>query len=60
MTVVDTTGNIVERIPVGGEQPTNVAFGPKGSGYIYVTVKDAGTLERHHVGVDGLPLLISK
>jgi gluconolactonase len=58
--VVDATGSIVERIPVGGEQPTNVAFGPKGSGDIYVTVKDAGTLERHHVGVDGLPLLPSK
>jgi gluconolactonase len=60
VTVVDTAGNIVERISVGGEQPTNVAFGPKGSGDIYVTVKDAGTLERHHVGVDGLPLLRSK
>ena len=58
--VIDTNGALVERIPVGGEQPTNVAFGPKGSGDIYVTVKDAGTLERHHVGVDGLPLLPSK
>ena len=60
VTVVDTTGNIVERFPVGGKQPTNVAFGPRGSGDIYVTIKDAGTLERHHVGVDGLPLLESK
>jgi len=60
VTVVDTRGNIVERIAVGGEQPTNVAFGPRGSGDIYVTVKDAGTLELHHVGVDGLPLLPSK
>lgn len=60
VTVVDSQGAIVERIPVGGEQPTNVAFGPTGSGDIYVTVKDAGTLERHHVGVDGLPLLRSK
>ena len=60
VTVIDTEGHLVERIPVGGLQPTNVAFGPKGSGDIYVTVKDAGTLERHHVGVDGLPLLASK
>ncbi len=60
VTVVDTNGDVVERIPVGGEQPTNVAFGPKRSGDIYVTVKDAGTLERHHIGVDGLPLLASK
>jgi gluconolactonase len=60
VTVVDTDGAIVERIPVGGQQPTNVAFGPNNSGDIYVTVKDAGTLERHHVEVDGLPLLASK
>lgn len=60
VTVIDTDGNLVERIPVGGVQPTNVAFGPKGSGDIYVTVKDAGTLERHHVGVDGLALLPSR
>jgi len=58
--VVDTDGNIIERISVGGDQPTNVAFGPKGSGDIYVTVKDAGTLERYHVDVDGLALLPSK
>jgi len=60
VTVIDTSGSVVERIPVGGMQPTNVAFGPKGSGDIFVTVKDAGTLERHHVGVEGLPLLASK
>ena len=60
VTVVDTDGNIVERISVGGDQPTNVAFGPKGSGDIYVTIKDAGTVERHHVGIDGLALLPSK
>lgn len=60
VTVVDPDGGIVERIPVGGEQPTNVAFGPEASGDIYVTVKDAGTLERHHVGVDGLQLHPSK
>ena len=60
LTVVDTSGHIVERINVCGDQPTNVVFGPKGSGDIYVTVKDAGTVERHHVGVDGLALLPSK
>jgi gluconolactonase len=60
VTVIDTDGELVERIPVGGVQPTNVAFGPRGSGDIYVTVKDAGTLERHHVGVEGLMLLPSK
>lgn len=60
LTVVDTSGHIVERINVCGDQPTNVVFGPKGSGDIYVTVKDAGTVERHHVGIDGLALLPSK
>mgnify|MGYP001168975737 FL=1 len=59
VTVVDTSRNVIERIPVGGEQPTNVSFGPAGSGDIYVTVKDAGTLERHHVGIDGFPLHLS-
>ena len=60
VTVIDTSGSVVERIPVGGLQPTNVAFGPRGSGDIFVTVKDSGTLERQHIGVEGLPLLASK
>ena len=60
VTVVDPGGAIVRRIAVGGEQPTNVAFGPAGSGDLYVTVKDAGTLERHSVGVDGVPLHVEK
>ncbi len=60
VTVIDTDGYVAERILVAGDQPTNVAFGAHGSGDIYITVKDAGTLERHHVGVDGLPLLVSK
>ena len=59
VTVIDTGGELVQRITVGGTQPTNVAFGREGTGDIYVTVKDAGTLERYHVGVDGLPLLPS-
>ena len=56
VTVVDTDGLVVNRIIVGGEQPTNVAFGRRNSGDLYVTVKDAGTLERCQVGVTGLPL----
>lgn len=56
VTVVDTDGLVVNRIIVGGEQPTNVAFGRRNSGDLYVTVKDAGTLERCQVGVSGLPL----
>ena len=60
MTGVDPGGAIVGRIAVGSEQPTNVAFGPAGSGDLYVTVKDAGTLERHPVGVDGRPFRVEK
>ena len=56
VTVVDTDGLVVNRIIVGGEQPTNVAFGPRDSGDLYVTVKDAGTLERCRIGMTGLPL----
>ena len=56
ITVVDTDGLVVERIIVGGNQPTNVAFGSRDSGDLYVTVKDAGTLERYQIGMAGLPL----
>ena len=56
VTVVDTAGSVVERIIVGGDQPTNVAFGSRDSGDLYVTVKDAGTLERYQIGMTGLPL----
>ena len=56
ITVVDTDGLVVERIIVGGNQPTNVAFGSRDSGDLYVTVKDAGTLERYQIGMTGLPL----
>ena len=56
ITVVDTDGLVVERITVGGNQPTNVAFGSRDSGDLYVTVKDAGTLERYQIGMTGLPL----
>ena len=59
VTVVDTDGRVVERIIVGGDQPTNVAFGPRDSGDLYVTVKDAGTFERYKIGIAGLPLHLS-
>ena len=59
VTVVDTDGRVVERIIVGGDQPTNVAFGPRDSGDLYVTVKDVGTFERYKIGITGLPLHLS-
>ncbi len=60
VTVIDPVGNLLHRITVGGEEPTNVAFGPFGSGCIYVTVKDTGKIERHQVGENGLAMLPSK
>ena len=54
--VVDRDGLLVNRMSVGGQQPTNVAFGSRDSGDLYVTVKDAGTLERYQIGIMGLPL----
>jgi gluconolactonase len=56
VTVISPAGEIVNRIPCGGNAPTNVAFGPQGSGYFVVTEDEHGTLERYPVAADGLPL----
>lgn len=56
VTVISPEGETVNRIPCGGNAPTNVAFGPEGSGYFVVTEDEQGTLERHPVAADGLPL----
>lgn len=54
VTVVSKDGEVIDRISVAGAEPTNVAFGALGSESIFVTVKDAGLLQRFEVGVDGL------
>lgn len=56
VTILNPDGQVGERIPTGGRNPTNVAFGPPDSGDIYVTEDDTGCLEVYHVGADGLPL----
>jgi len=56
ITVVDPGGEVVERLPVGGMWPTNLAFGPVGSERIYVTEAETGTVRTARVGTDGLPL----
>ena len=48
---------VLHRIPLAGPAPTNVAFGPAGSGKLYVTEQGVGNLEVHEVGTDGLPLM---
>jgi gluconolactonase len=57
VTVLDPDGRVLRRLPTHGSQPTNVAFGPPGSGRLYVTEVQRGQLEVHEVGVDGLALL---
>jgi gluconolactonase len=56
VTVLNPDGNVVTRIPVLGELPTNVAFGPPGSKKIYVTNMASGHVETFDVETEGLPL----
>lgn len=56
ITVLDAEGAVQERVKTAGKFPTNVAFGPPGSGQIYITEVEAGVMERFEVGVDGVPL----
>jgi len=58
--ILDTSGNVMRRIQLHGDSPTNVAFGPPGSKRIYVTEQGVGQLEAHDVGADGLPLYVGK
>lgn len=54
--IMNNKGEVTRRIQLHGPSPTNVAFGPSGSGRIYVTEQGIGYLEAHDVGKDGLPL----
>ncbi len=56
ITVLAPDGTVESRIPVEGTHPTNLAFGQPGSGDLYVTEASTNTLQKIHVGVDGLPL----
>lgn len=56
VTVLETDGQVVNRIPTEGSFPTNLAFGPAGSQKIYVTEDEVGTIEVFEVGVDGAAL----
>ena len=57
VTVLGPEGEVVRRIALEGPNPTNVAFGPAGSGKLYVTEQGVGHLEVHEVDTDGLPLM---
>jgi len=54
--VVAPGGGSVERIPLDGAAPTNVAFAEDGSGDIFVTEVQKGVLLRIAVGKPGLAL----
>jgi gluconolactonase len=54
--VLNPEGKVIRRLKLEGPSPTNIAFGPRGSGKIYVTEQGIGYLEVHDVETDGLPL----
>lgn len=56
VTVLGTTGEVVNRIKTEGNFPTNIAFGPEGSKRMYVTEDQFGTIEVFDVGLDGARL----
>jgi gluconolactonase len=56
VTVLEKDGKVAERIKLEGHNPTNCAFGPKGSKKLYVTEVEYGRMEVFDVGVDGFPL----
>jgi len=56
VTVLGTDGSTVDRLPVTGRAPTNVAFGRTGEGQLYVVEDEFGTIEVLEVGVDGFEL----
>jgi gluconolactonase len=56
VTVLSPDGEVVERLPLEGKLPTNVAFGSPGTKRIYVTEQGVGRMEVLEVDTDGLPL----
>jgi gluconolactonase len=56
VTVLNPGGEVINRIQLAGESPTNVAFGPPGSKKIYITEMDIGQVEVHTVDTDGMKL----
>ena len=51
--VISPAGDLVREIPVGGERPTNVAFGGSDGRTCFVTVADRGWVEAFRVEVPG-------
>ena len=51
--VLEQDGSVAARIPTEGLLPSNAAFGPPGSGRLFVTEVELGRIEVFDVGVDG-------
>ena len=60
VTVLGKEGEVLKRIKLEGNNPTNCAFGPDGSKKLYVTEVERGTMEVFDVSVDGFPLYTGK
>jgi gluconolactonase len=54
--VMDPSGRVVERKPVEGIYPTNLAFGAPGERRIYVTEAELGTIQVLETRADGFEL----
>lgn len=56
VTVLDAGGVVVQRLPAGGGLPTNLCFGEPGSGRLYVTEAETGTIRVLRAPADGFAL----
>ncbi len=54
--ILNPKGEVVERVPVGGLYPTNVAFGGSGRKTLYVTEVETGSVYCFDADHAGLPL----
>jgi gluconolactonase len=54
--ILNSKGELVERIAIGGDHPTNVAFGGPDRKTLYVTEVDTGSVYRFDTDYPGLPL----
>ena len=54
--IINPKGELIERVPVGGSHPTNVAFGGPDCKTLYVTEVETGSVYRFNTDHPGLPL----